>query len=91
MYLCIRNHATNMSNWCVSSAWLECLPVTQEVTGSSPVRTAKKERLSVSPFCVLSFYIFFIQFSFLIIHFGEANGSPFQGPPAYQFPQFLYP
>ena len=42
MYLCIRNHATNMSNWCVSSAWLECLPVTQEVTGSSPVRTAKK-------------------------------------------------
>ena len=26
--------------WCVSSAWLECLPVTQEVTGSSPVRTA---------------------------------------------------
>ena len=40
MYLCIRNHATNMSNWCVSSAWLECLPVTQEVTGSSPVRTA---------------------------------------------------
>ena len=27
--------------WCVSSAWLECLPVTQEVTGSSPVRTAK--------------------------------------------------
>ena len=30
-----------MSERCVSSAWLECLPVTQEVTGSSPVRTAK--------------------------------------------------
>ena len=43
MYLCIRNHATNMSNWCVSSAWLECLPVTQEVTGSSPVRTALRK------------------------------------------------
>ena len=27
--------------WCVSSAWLECMPVTHEVTGSSPVRTAE--------------------------------------------------
>ena len=32
--------ASANKNWCVSSAWLECLPVTQEVTGSSPVRTA---------------------------------------------------
>ena len=38
--------------WCVSSAWLECLPVTQEVTGSSPVRTAKEEKPSgFSSFC----------------------------------------
>ena len=29
---------------CVSSAWLECLPVTQEVTGSSPVRTAEHKK-----------------------------------------------
>ena len=29
---------------CVSSAWLECLPVTQEVTGSSPVRTAENNK-----------------------------------------------
>ena len=35
IYLCIRKRGR-----CVSSAWLECLPVTQEVTGSSPVRTA---------------------------------------------------
>ena len=27
--------------WCVSSAWLEYMPVTHGVTGSSPVRTAK--------------------------------------------------
>ena len=43
--------------WCVSSAWLECLPVTQEVTGSSPVRTAP-----ITAFCAIcrmpfSFYI----------------------------------
>ena len=28
-------------NWCRSSVWLECLPVTQEVDGSSPFGTAK--------------------------------------------------
>ena len=30
-------------NWCRSSVWLECLPVTQEVDGSSPFGTAKKD------------------------------------------------
>ena len=30
-------------DWCGSSAWLEYLPVTQGVAGSSPVRTAKKD------------------------------------------------
>ena len=29
--------------WCVSSARLERLPVTQEVMGSSPIRTALKQ------------------------------------------------
>ena len=28
--------------WCGSSAWLECRPVTPEVEGSSPFRTANK-------------------------------------------------
>ena len=28
--------------WCGSSAWLECRPVTPEVEGSSPFRTAKQ-------------------------------------------------
>ncbi len=28
--------------WCGSSAWLECRPVTPEVEGSSPFRTAEK-------------------------------------------------
>ena len=37
--------ATAKAKRCVSSAWLECLPVTQEVTGSSPVRTAKAFQL----------------------------------------------
>ena len=27
-------------SWCRSSVWLECLPVTQEVDGSSPFGTA---------------------------------------------------
>ena len=30
-------------DWCRSSVWLECLPVTQEVDGSSPFGTAKME------------------------------------------------
>ena len=41
-YIC--NHKTektvNGEDWCGSSAWLEYLPVTQGVAGSSPVRTA---------------------------------------------------
>ena len=28
--------------WCGSSAWLECRPVTPEVEGSSPFRTAEQ-------------------------------------------------
>ena len=43
-----RTHRQSLPR-CVSSAWLECLPVTQEVTGSSPVRTAERD-LRVS-FC----------------------------------------
>ena len=39
-------------NWCRSSVWLECLPVTQEVDGSSPFGTANKEMLEMtSLFC----------------------------------------
>ena len=30
-------------SWCRSSVWLECLPVTQEVDGSSPFGTAKRD------------------------------------------------
>ena len=41
--------------WCVSSAWLECLPVTQEVTGSSPVRTARKSQKDFLFLCVSSY------------------------------------
>ena len=37
-----RTHRQSLPR-CVSSAWLECLPVTQEVTGSSPVRTAERD------------------------------------------------
>ena len=44
---------------CVSSAWLECLPVTQEVTGSSPVRTAERDlRVSFCFWCVQSLTLF---------------------------------
>ena len=43
-----------------SSAWLECLPVTQEVAGSSPVRSATiLETDLMVGFCVsggMSFY-----------------------------------
>ena len=35
-----RKKAAKGENWCGSSAWLEYLPVTQGVAGSSPVRTA---------------------------------------------------
>ena len=41
-------------SWCRSSVWLECLPVTQEVDGSSPFGTAKSRddvnRLFFMPF-----------------------------------------
>ena len=36
-------------SWCRSSVWLECLPVTQEVDGSSPFGTAKKETSNTMP------------------------------------------
>ena len=35
------------SLWCVSSAWLEYMPVTHGVTGSSPVRTAQDPKGSL--------------------------------------------
>ena len=47
--------------WCVSSAWLECLPVTQEVTGSSPVRTANYAKnhfcMRIQRWCVSSAWL----------------------------------
>ena len=43
---------SSLSCWSGSSAWLECLPVTQEVAGSSPVQTAKgASGSSLAPFC----------------------------------------
>ena len=40
------------TQWCVSSAWLECRPVTAEVMGSSPIHTAKPLRNSGGAFAV---------------------------------------
>ena len=37
------NPSLTAISWCVSSARLERLPVTQEVMGSSPIRTALKQ------------------------------------------------
>ena len=34
-----------IKEWCGSSAWLEYMPVTHGVAGSSPVRTAKPAKL----------------------------------------------
>ena len=34
------NERNEMIEWCGSSAWLEYMPVTHGVAGSSPVRTA---------------------------------------------------
>ena len=45
-------------SWCRSSVWLECLPVTQEVDGSSPFGTAKKRRSNRLFFC-FSFFVFY--------------------------------
>ena len=36
--------------WCVSPVGLECRPVTPEVTGSSPVRTAIRKHTANSDF-----------------------------------------
>ena len=41
------------TGWSGSSAWLECLPVTQEVASSSLVRTA---RAQVQKTCALCIY-----------------------------------
>ena len=44
--LCVSKNAVSLhrskQSWCRSSVWLECLPVTQEVDGSSPFGTAKQ-------------------------------------------------
>ena len=50
-----------------SSAWLERLPVTQEVAGSSPVRSATFNIISRLDACF--FYVFFIPFLFLLLFF----------------------
>ncbi len=42
-----------------SSVWLECLPVTQEVAGSSPVRTAQKNAVTLKK--VAAFFLFYSQ------------------------------
>ena len=62
-----------------SSAWLECLPVTQEVAGSSPVRSATrlKNKPTLSRFFCFYFgcffypfkYVFFFVLFFLIPYF----------------------
>lgn len=44
-YICIRFQRST-TNWCGSSVWLERRPVTPEVEGSSPFRTAKPWRFS---------------------------------------------
>ena len=36
-----QSNKSSFSGWSGSSAWLECLPVTQEVASSSLVRTAQ--------------------------------------------------
>ena len=43
--------------WCGSSAWLECRPVTPEVEGSSPFRTAKKDEA----ICFVLFLLIFVE------------------------------
>ena len=46
--LCVMKNAVSLhrskQSWCRSSVWLECLPVTQEVDGSSPFGTATLKR-----------------------------------------------
>ena len=52
--LCVTKNAVSLhrskQSWCRSSVWLECLPVTQEVDGSSPFGTAKKGCHKVASF-----------------------------------------
>ena len=55
---------------CVSSVGLECLPVTQEVTGSSPVHTANRMKLMPCVFqqsrmlyCTKATYLLSVSFS----------------------------
>ena len=38
----IERDSDETMKWCGSSAWLEYMPVTHGVAGSSPVRTAKQ-------------------------------------------------
>ena len=38
----IERDSNKTMKWCGSSAWLEYMPVTHGVAGSSPVRTAKQ-------------------------------------------------
>ena len=45
---------TDGDRWCGSSAWLEYMPVTHGVAGSSPVRTAKEfTRFKIKNFCII--------------------------------------
>ena len=41
----IERDSNKTMKWCGSSAWLEYMPVTHGVAGSSPVRTAYEKRL----------------------------------------------
>ena len=53
-YLCTRYRKTDGALWCGSSAWLEYMPVTHGVAGSSPVRTAKEfTRFKIKNFCII--------------------------------------
>ena len=55
-YLCIRVRGKHLSSdyWCGSSAWLERRPVTPEVEGSSPFRTAETVLMKIRAFFVVS-------------------------------------
>ena len=63
---------------CVSSAWLECLPVTQEVTGSSPVRTARLQRQMNAYEWQSPQNQWFVGFVFLVSAIPKTNKCPVQ-------------
>ena len=68
--LCVMKNAVSLhrskQSWCRSSVWLECLPVTQEVDGSSPFGTAKKRDTNL---CLSFFVLNNFKFVLIPIHF----------------------